>query len=116
MLTISQSDDSTHLQVFDKIGYMLKYRGKNKQDGHWIIFISNAKHPTQQCHSITLKIFMVNVTKPTYKSMEKVTKSLCVFMEKVTKLICKTIEKMTKIFVIQNKSVLLHRNKNKEIC
>ena len=40
---------------------------------------------TKTHHISTLKIFMVNVTKPTYKSMEKVTKSLCVFMEKVTK-------------------------------
>ena len=102
MLTISQSNDYANLQALDETGCMLK----NKQDGHWIIFISNAKHPTQQCHSITLKIFMVKVTKATYKSMEKVTKSLCIFMEKVTKLTCKTIEKMTKIFVIQNKSIL----------
>lgn len=48
--------------------------------------------------------------------MEKVTKSLCIFMEKVTKWMCKTIEKMTKIFVIQNKSILLHRDKNNGIC
>ena len=29
MLTISQSDDSAHLRVLDKIGYMLKYIGGN---------------------------------------------------------------------------------------
>lgn len=48
--------------------------------------------------------------------MEKVTKQISVFMEKVTKGVYKTIEKVTIIFVIQNKSVLLHRNKNKQIC
>lgn len=59
---------------------------------------------------------MEKVTKLVCENMEKMTKILLDFMEKVTKLMCEIIEKVTKNFVIQNKSVLLHRDKNNEIC